>query len=237
LKLYLIRHADPDYANDTITPQGHLEAEALSERLTAEGIDVIYSSPLGRAVETAQYTASKLQLDIGIEDWAKELQEVIPLHMQLEGYPPLHAFNLHGEEIRKDLSLMSYTGWSTLPHLQGTRMVQEFERVSAESDRFIQRLGYERIDGRYRCIRPNRNKVAVFAHGGLFLTWMAHLLAIPLPLVWSGFWLPPTSVTTILFDERTPEWAVPRCLGVGDVPHLYKAGLPVLPRGIIANLD
>jgi hypothetical protein len=44
-------------------------------------------------------------------------------------------------------------------------------------------------------------------------------------------------VTTVLFDERSPEWAVPRCIGFCDVSHLYAAGLPVQPRGILANFD
>lgn len=86
-------------------------------------------------------------------------------------------------------------------------------------------------------LQPNRAKIAVFCHGGLGLTWLAHLLEIPLPLVWSGFWLPPSSVTTVLFDERSPQWAVPRVVGLGDVSHLYEAGLPVQPSGIKANAD
>jgi probable phosphoglycerate mutase len=38
-------------------------------------------------------------------------------------------------------------------------------------------------------------------------------------------------------DERSAHWAVPRCVGVGDVSHLYEAGLPVQPRGIVGNVD
>lgn len=64
---------------------------------------------------------------------------------------------------------------------------------------------------------------------------LAHLLEIPVTLMWSGFWLAPSSVTTILFDERSPGIAVPRCIGLGDVSHLYESGLPVKQRGIIAN--
>ena len=39
----------------------------------------------------------------------------------------------------------------------------------------------------------------------------------------------------ILFDERSDQWAVPRCIGLADVSHLYQAGLPVQPSGIKAN--
>ncbi len=60
MRLYIIRHADPDYANNTITPDGALEADALSKRLAKVGFDWIYSSPLGRAIDTMNYTAERI---------------------------------------------------------------------------------------------------------------------------------------------------------------------------------
>ena len=33
MRLYIIRHADPDYKNDTITVFGHKDAQALAKRL------------------------------------------------------------------------------------------------------------------------------------------------------------------------------------------------------------
>ncbi len=39
--------------------------------------------------------------------------------------------------------------------------------------------------------------------------------------MWAGFYLAPSSVTTVLFDERTRDVAVPRCIGLSDVSHLY----------------
>ena len=67
--------------------------------------------------------------------------------------------------------------------------------------------------------------------------WLAHLLEIPLSLVWVGFWLPPSSVPTVLFEERSSKRAAPRCIGLGDVAHLYAAGSPVRPRGSKGNVD
>ena len=84
-------------------------------------------------------------------------------------------------------------------------------------------------------VAPNSERIAVFCHGGFGLAWLAHLLEIPLALMWSGFWLPPSSVTTIFLEQRTETWAVPRCVGLGDVSHLYAAGLPIQPRGIHAT--
>lgn len=233
MRIYIIRHADPDYANNTITPEGHLEAKALARRLAREGLDRIYSSPMGRAMHTMQYTAEALGMEAIIEDWTKEISE---LHMNVDGYGRMVTWNLHGELIRNELPVLTHDSWHKLSSIaDDPKVLDIYKQIADASDDFIKRHGYERCGGLYRCIRPNREKIAVFCHGGFGITWLAHLLEIPLPLVWSGFWLPPSSVTTVLFDERTPEWAVPRCIGVADVSHLYEAGLEVLPKGIVAN--
>ena len=73
--LYIIRHADPIYNPDTLTPKGKLQAQALAKRLAVHGLDRIYSSPSGRAMETAQPTAELLGLDINIEEWTREIDD------------------------------------------------------------------------------------------------------------------------------------------------------------------
>ena len=59
MRLLLIRHADPDYVHDTITPKGHQEAELLAEQLLKEKIDYVYCSPLGRAQATCHHYTEK----------------------------------------------------------------------------------------------------------------------------------------------------------------------------------
>ena len=51
--LYIVRHGDPDYANDCLTERGKLQAEAVGRRIFDAGVNVIYSSPMGRARQTA----------------------------------------------------------------------------------------------------------------------------------------------------------------------------------------
>ena len=100
MRLYLIRHADPDYPNNTITPAGHLEAEALARRLTHEGLTRIYCSPLGRAVHTMQYTAQATGLTPQIEPWMAELDEFrIPLPPP---WPALMAWDIPGQITRQE---------------------------------------------------------------------------------------------------------------------------------------
>ena len=60
MRILLIRHAEPDYSVDSLTPRGRVEAELLSRRMIRYDIRDFYVSPLGRARDTAEYTLSKL---------------------------------------------------------------------------------------------------------------------------------------------------------------------------------
>jgi probable phosphoglycerate mutase len=230
--LYIIRHAEPDYEHDTITPEGHEEAKALAERLAGQGVDLIYSSPLGRAIATMKYTAELLKLEYAVEAWTREIPGLF------DGATPwgaLTAWDIPGEAVRGGENFPSHEDWHERPYIKVSAAKAIFDTLKVDSDAFFARHGYVREGGRYRRVAPHGKKIAVFCHGGLGLTWLSHLLELPLPLVWTGFWLPPSSVTTILFEERSDDWAVPRCIGMGDVSHLYKAGLPVKRSGLLAN--
>jgi broad specificity phosphatase PhoE len=231
MRLYIIRHADPDYPNKTITARGHQEAEALSQRLSQEKIDRIYCSPLGRAVDTMRYTADAIGCEPIIEDWTQELS----IHIETPEWGRQAIWDLPGEVVRGGAPLPSRHDWHELPQYTEATMQDRFAAVQEASDAFLARHGYIREGGRYRCDAPNTERLAVFCHAGFGITWLAHLLEIPLPLAWSGFWLAPSSVTVVLMEQRSEHWAVPRCVCMGDVSHLYAAGLEISPRGILAT--
>jgi len=233
LRLYLIRHGSPDYAVDGLTKEGHLEAQALAKRLSRLGLDRLYSSPLGRARATAKYTEEALGKAAEVLPWTRELSD------WKTDQPPwgrLMAWDTPAEIMRSWLPVPG-DSLEVFPPFQGLSIPEGFVRLAGESDRFLETLGYRREGHRYKILRATREKVALFCHGGFGLTWLAHLLQIPLTLAWSGFWLAPTSVTTVLMDERTSEWATPRCVGLCDVSHLYAEGLPVSTHGIKGNQD
>lgn len=229
MRIFIIRHAEPDYPNNTITEAGHLEAQALAQRLKKEGIDRIYSSPINRAVHTMQYTAELLGIEPIIEPWTRELSLS---NINVSG-TNIAAWNIPGEMVRAERPYPNHEIWpERAPYCD---YVEAYEIIKSDSDEFLRRHGYERDEGRYRILSANSETIAVFCHHGFGLTWLAHLLELPLPLVWSGFWLPPSSVTTILFEERSREWAVPRCIGLGSIAHLHEAGLNVSTAGLLAN--
>lgn len=82
VRLYIIRHADPDYDIDranggSLTDHGKLEAKALGKYLKSQGLTHAYSSPMGRARLTAELALKHhlpdLWDNIGVEEWTKEL--------------------------------------------------------------------------------------------------------------------------------------------------------------------
>jgi broad specificity phosphatase PhoE len=226
VRLYIVRHAEPDYANDALTARGRLEAAALAEYLSTQQLTHIECSTMGRAKETALFTAEKIGLAPRYHDALCELD----WHTQLDGWGRLSAWDVPGEILRaigdSDAKSTEIDARYVAPFRDGIEEIRSF------SDDFLEAFGYRREGGRYEQIDSNRCRIAVVCHGGLALTLLAHLLGMPLHLFWCGFWLPPSSVTTIAFEERSPGWAVPRCIGVGDVSHLQSAGLSVSPMGL-----
>jgi broad specificity phosphatase PhoE len=231
MRLYIIRHADPDYPNGTITLNGHREASALADHLKTTGIDEIYTSPMGRARHTAQYSANQLGLPVQIEEWAGELNKAwfaeldqSFLDIEKPGYRALEC-------------LPGLSRWKLDGKIENPEVARNMQAIRQGSDDFLARQGYtHQAQGTlYKIKGQNVKKIAFFAHMGLELAWLSYLLGIPFLSLWDGFFVHPSSITTVLFEERFPGKVVPRCIGLGDISHLVNAGLAPQPTGIVAN--
>ncbi len=237
MRIYIIRHADPDYTKDTLTPAGHEQAQILAQYLQTLKIQAIYASPLGRTQMTARYTAGLLDLPIQTEEWMRELEgvwikdlnqscaEIIPLHKPLE--QSMSEARENQQLYQPDPCLME----------ENMGLIRQGSDAFMLRHGFLRQVDFHRSGSIYRVLQENRTAIAVFTHMGVGLVWLAHLLDIPLPMMWSGFFLHPASITTVLMDERQPGYAVPRCIGLGDISHLCQAGISPRPVGIFANAE
>ena len=70
--LYYVRHGDPIYKPDQLTPLGERQAEALAKRLSVYGVDEIYSSTSTRAMQTAQPTCELMKKELHTLEWMHE---------------------------------------------------------------------------------------------------------------------------------------------------------------------
>ena len=77
MELWIVRHGDPDYKNDTLTEKGVVEAKLLAEKLPKYDIKAFYVSPLGRAQKTASYTLEKMNRTAETLPWLRELRVLL----------------------------------------------------------------------------------------------------------------------------------------------------------------
>ena len=231
--LYVIRHGDPDYANDSLKPLGKLQAQAVGKRLATYGFDRIYSSPMGRAKETAQPLCDLLHMEMEIEPWTSEAEAFKDFAMVHPNGRRTWVF--HGKNtILREPENLKVQPWYDAPCFRDVPNAKSnFERIIAGSDDFLARQGYVREGGMYRIERPNEDRVALFCHQGFSTLWFSHLLQIPPQLFWSTFDVTHSSVSVFQFVNYTDGKTVPKCLCLSDMSHIYAEGLPMRYNNIL----
>ena len=73
MRFIFVRHGEPNYADDCLTENGIMQAKATAVRLKEEPIKEIYSSPMGRARQTASFTAMDHSLEVRVLDYMHEI--------------------------------------------------------------------------------------------------------------------------------------------------------------------
>jgi len=221
MKLIIIRHADPDYSIDSLTEKGWREAELLSDRIVNMDVKEFYMSPLGRAKDTASITLKRMKREAIVLDWLKEF--FVPVIDEKTGKKRIpwdfipEEWTAINEYYNKDL-------WHTVPIMQSGHVFDEAMRVYKGLDEVIKKHGYERDGKIYRAVNPNTDTIVFFCHFGVECVMLGHLLGISPVVLWHGFCAAPTSVTTLVTEERRKGIAYFRMTSFGDISHLYVAG-------------
>ncbi|MCL2801868.1 MAG: histidine phosphatase family protein [Treponema sp.] len=224
--LYIIRHGEPDYATDSLTENGKKQANALAERLCCHGFDEIFSSPLGRAVQTAQPTCDKLKQSYKIEEWMSENLAWDDFSAVDDNGNKDWAFGCQNTKLINQ----NYTGdnWHANPVFLSCKSAREgYNRIANCSDDFLSRLGYKREGRLYKVISKNEKRIAAFCHHGLGTAWLSHMLLIPPNIFWSSFDIAHSSVTIIEFKNNPDGYTAPKCVCLSDISHIYKEKTPL----------
>ena len=230
---FYVRHADPIYVPDSLTPLGTRQAEALAKRLSVYGLDKIYSSPSQRAIDTAKPTCEILKKDMEIVPFADEGFAWKEFTLERDGK---RCWLCQDEQIKmlfSDESVVSLGNmWYNHPQL--TAYKKGIDRVYDDTFEFFKSLGYEHIrnTGKYKVIKSNKYRVALFAHQGFGLAFLSVVLDIPYPIISNHFDMCHSSVTVINFEEENG-YAVPKVLLLSSESHLYKEGLPTRYNNIL----
>ena len=99
-----------------------------------------------------------------------------------------------------------------------------YDASFSELDRLLEKHGYKRDGKLYRAVNANNGTIVLFCHFGLEAVLLSHLLNISPMLLWHGFCAAPSSVTTVVTEERREGTAYFRVLSFGDTSHLYACG-------------
>ena len=214
MRIVFVRHGEPNYEKDCLTETGKMQADAAAERLKEEGISEIWSSPLGRAAETAAAASRVLGLPVGTLDFMRELswgsRDGAPL------FANGHPWDLADELARQGIDL-TRPDWREHPFFRNNKVCDSVDLVEAGIDRWLLKLGYQREGVYYRCIREDdaQKTVALFSHGGSSCAAMAHILNLPFPYACGLLHLEFTGITTLRLDRHPGSKVLP-CLELAN---------------------
>lgn len=219
MKLLIVRHGDPNYAIDSLTETGWKEAELLSHRLGKLDVKACYCSPRGRAKDTAAATLEKLGMEAEICPWLREFSPQVTKYGKKGmawGWLP-QDWTAYPNSFDREL-------WMEYPAFAESGVPEEAKWIWENFDALLARHGYQREGNLYRVTEANEDTIIFFCHFGLECMLLSHLLGISPMILWHGICALPTSVTTLVTEERREGIAYFRMTGMGDISHLYAAG-------------
>lgn len=220
MKILIIRHADPDYENDSLTEKGFKEAHLLTQRLLEEKPSAVYCSPLGRAKKTAEEYLGLTGIKSKTYFWLKEFFAPVKLPDGSKGIP----WDLYPAFVNKTPELLNQGQWTDTKIMKSGLVGHQYSKVIKGFDKLLKAHGYERDGLYYKVNRANTDTIMLFCHFGVECVLLSHLMNVSPVALWQGLCAAPSSVTTIYTEEREKGYAHFRCASFGDISHLYKSG-------------
>ena len=232
--LFYVRHGDPIYNPDSLTPFGERQAEAVGKLLRNLRIDEIYASTSERAKLTAKPLCEISKKEMTLLDFANEgyVWRDLTCYSKAKGCQTWLFFAPEMKEVFHTPEMLALGhAWYDHPvfkteEFKGRDFGAGIKRVQDGSDELMESLGYKRVsDGKYKVINHNDKRVAFFAHQGFGLAFLSCLIGIPYPMFCSHFDICTSGVTVIEFGNDGG-YSYPRILTLSSSAHLYKEGLP-----------
>jgi len=152
MELILVRHGLPvrsaESSDPELSAEGHEQARKVADWLAHEGADAVWSSPMRRAVQTAEPFAARLGHAI------RQHEGVAEFDRHSGAYVPM-------EELKRE----NYEAWLAFGRGEHAMDIGEFSKAVVS--------GLEEIIAAH----PGQ-RVAVFCHGGVINVWTAHILGL-----------------------------------------------------------
>lgn len=219
MKIIICRHGDPDYVKDSLTEKGWREAELLADRISKLDVKEFYVSPLGRAKDTASLTLKKMNRTAIELPWLHEFKgQIIEDGNYVQCWDRLPSYWTEIDDY------YAYETWTNVPLMKQCDVNKEYKIVCDGVDELLKKYGYKHEGRHFKVLNSNHDTIVLFCHFAIEAVIMSHIFGVsPMPLL-HNFVALPTSVTTLVTEEREKGVATFRCSGFGDVSHLYAGG-------------
>ena len=250
MRIILIRHGDPDYVKDCLTELGRKEAKELAKRIKKLDPEVYayYTSPLGRARETAEWCLKPLGREAEVLPWIEEFTGRIPDpedgHLRL-------GWDLLPQDWMNDPLCYASGKWWEAGVYRGSNCESAYRRITEGFDALVSGYGYEREkpgEGPGHCYRtcwgeenPDKKDgreitIVIFCHMIATFSILSHVTGIAFPVFAHGFFSAPTGVNVLETEERVPGLAHFRIRAIGDISHLNAADFPLNDSGFFPGV-
>ena len=222
MRILLIRHAEPDYTVDSLTPKGHMEAELLSRRLIRYPVQDFYVSPLGRARDTADYTLRKLNRQAEVLPWLAEFRGSYP--DPETGERRTVAWDVRPRIWTAFPGISDIRTWTDAPVFDRGNVREIWKETTDGMDELLGRYACVKDGPVWRCERNTDLTIALFCHFGISMAILGYLTDISPMVLWHRVLCLPSSVTEIVTEERILGEVSFRVTKLGDLTHLEAAG-------------
>jgi broad specificity phosphatase PhoE len=180
MRITLIRHGrmtgDPHRrylppVDGCLSPEGVAQAEALGHALAGRRFTHVFSSPLGRAIQTAQVLPRAPGTAIQVLDWLEEWRPAPRPDGQREAAR-------HEEMCTRAAQLPPEQTWKTAA---GEGTLEMAARIVPGWIALMERLGAPARFGGYQLVDPaDASEVALVAHGGSLGHLLSFALGVPI---------------------------------------------------------
>ena len=233
MTILIVRHGEPDYSIDSLTPKGRREAELLSQRLAKRPADAYYVSPLGRAKDTAKPTLEKLGMEATVLPWLHEFRAKVINPRTGEAMIP---WNLSPQYWTKQSELYDKEEWVNNGLFRTGDVEAVYRETAKGMDELLKAWGYVRDGAIYRCEKNTDATIVLFCHFALGMVILSHMLGVSPSVMWQGFFMPASSVTTLITEERIQGQVFFKCMQLGDTSHLYAGDEPLSNAGLFQEI-
>lgn len=219
MRIIIVRHGEPDYVHDSLTEKGFREAQLLAKRLAPLDVKAYYCSPLGRAKDTAAPTLKAADRQAETLDWLQEFRGKIRKDLKIQS-----CWDRLPDEWCGDADFYDSEKWLDTNIMKSYNVKKEYKYVCNGVDALLEKHGYRKNGRAYDVINSNHDTIVLFCHFAVECVILSHILSVsPMPL-WHNFVALPSSVTTLITEERREGTAIFRIQQFADISHLYSAG-------------